>query len=292
MNRSALVASRLRRHGFAVLLAASVPLSGVAEEKVRAGNERVLRLMERSGIWSQIAQIGPQSLDGLAQMQRGAKDSLGSREAAALEAAIREAFAADRLRTRMTEELASALDVATIDAALAWLETDLGRRITSFEEQATSVTGGDHGEHLGPKLLAASGEPRRALFHRLAQATRAGEVIYAIGSTVADGMFRGLALAAPQLGLDPGLVARQMAAERDAMIAEGEAEARSGFAYTYRELSDEELTSYVEFSESAAGRRYGDAIARSLEKVLADAARELGERLARELVSSAAPSDR
>jgi hypothetical protein len=291
MSLSAVAPGRSRLRGFALLLAASVPLSGVAEEKVRADAERIRRLMERSGLWSQIAQIEPQSLEGLARMRRGAKDSLGAREAEALEAAIREAFAADRLRARMTEELASTLDVATIDAALAWLETDLGRRITGLEEQATSVTGGDHGEHLGPKLLAAAGEPRRALFHRLARATRAGEVAYAIGSTVADGMFRGLALAAPQLGLDPGLVARQMAAERDAMIAEGEAEAQAAFAYTYRELSDEELARYVEFSESAAGRRYGDATARSLERALAEAARRMGERMARDLaaLSPAAP---
>jgi hypothetical protein len=121
VNRFGVAADRLRRHGLAVLLAASVPLSGVAEEKVRVGNERILRLMERSGIWSQIAQIGPQTLDGLATMRRGAKGGLGAREAAALEAAILEAFAADRLRARMAEELASVLDVATIDAALAWL---------------------------------------------------------------------------------------------------------------------------------------------------------------------------
>lgn len=292
MSFGAITSELLRMRGLALILSASVPLAGVAGEKVRADTERVRRLMERSGLWSQIAQIEPQSLAGLAQMQRGAKERLGATEALALEAAIREAFAPDRLRARMTEELASALDVATIDAALAWLETDLGRRITAFEEQATSVPGGDHAEHLGPKLLAASGEPRRALFQRLAKATRAGEVTYAVGSTVADGMFRGLALAAPQLGLDPGLVARQMAADRDAMIAEGEAEAQSGFAYAYRDLSDEELTRYVEFCETAAGRRYSDATARTLEKVLAEAARGMGERLARDLVPPAAPEPR
>jgi len=70
---------------------------------------------------------------------------------------------------------------------------------------------------------------------------------------------------------------------RAAMTTQIKAMVLLSLAYTYREMSVEELRQYLVFATSPVGKRYHDAAVSAINKVLVNAGGEFGHALMREL---------
>ncbi|PYB40161.1 hypothetical protein C0052_03120, partial [Pseudomonas aeruginosa] len=114
-------------------------------------------------------------------------------------------------------------------------------------------------------------EPRRALVKRLAQvlpAREAGaEVSLALAGVAADSLSQMLPGLPGLLG--GGQTGQLLEGQRQRLVQQIGADLENTLLYVYRDLSDAELTQYVNFAESPAGRSYYQAALAALKAGLA-----------------------
>ncbi|HXZ49993.1 MAG TPA: hypothetical protein VEG27_13300 [Usitatibacter sp.] len=252
-----------------------------------AHGRRIEELMHKSGLWVQVGQFQAQVKEGVADYRRQAQAGSGraaltDEEFARVVAAIGFAFAPDRLRTSVAREMAAALSVEDEDAALAWLSSDLGQRITRLEEESGASGAARRFEEESPAVLAKLSPERLDKCRRLAESARAGEAAARIVIDMSAAILYGAAVTGKLPGAELlDSLRREFEARRPQLEREYADQAIRAYAYNYRALSDEDLERYVAFAESPAGRRYHGASQAALDAALTRASLEMGERLGR-----------
>lgn len=209
--------------------------------------------------------------DGVAQ-----KQFADERAATAMRSAFATAYGADRLRPAVARVLADTLSEEDARAALAWLTTDLGRRITSLEEAAAERAPPERTDEIAAALPPA----RRALFVRLSSALHAGEVAATVLINMTWGLARGAEIASPGSARQADDIRAALEGSRARIVAQVERQMVGVNAVTYASLTDEEIERYIAFAESPAGGRYHAATSIALERALSDASIEAGRILA------------
>jgi hypothetical protein len=235
------------------------------------------RLMVRSGLSVQLRGFTNQIVADIRQ-------NAGNVDPSTIEPLVesaKQAFRPDLLQQDMAGRVAKKLTVGDMKAALAWLETDAGGRITRAEELASvsfDAKGfGEYAEGLQGRPLAAQ---RQKLISELMAATGAVRVAAATAETMALGIALGMDSLQPKerrVG-----EARLRAHIRQAMPAEKVQAAFAQqlpltYAYTYRGISDADLAGYLGFLKGAAGKRYQDGMNAAFMEGLARASVQLGE---------------
>ena len=268
-----------RRHGLAVLL---VCLAGaaLAGTQTQAGREPLDALIQRSGLDAQLTHFE-------AAMQRGittahaTQRTLASEDVERLRKAVASAYSAQSLRPVLRAELAKTLSRAEIAAALAWLDSPTGRKLTALEEKAATPEAQLRLEAAASGTGPAVAPARARILHDLIRATRADEVGASLLIETAAGVTEGAALFSPG---DPSAAVeaarRELEARRGEVVAAMHAQSFIAFALVYAEASDAELAALLAFARSPAGAHYHDATSRAFERTLAQAAKRLGGALA------------
>ena len=241
--------------------------------------ERTDELMHKSGLWNQLAEMAPLFSQGVDD----ASSRMGGANAPSLEA-LRQAFAtaysADRLRPTVARELALSLSAEDVDASLEWLSADLGQRITSLEEKASTSEALRERMETGAERVKALSSERLAQYERLAEATRAGDVGATILINTAAGLARGFKAALPGFGgPDSDQIRALMETRRPQLVALMKKQQIMFFAMSYATVADDEIERYVAFAESPVGRRYQAATVIAVDKAMTDAAVETGRLL-------------
>jgi hypothetical protein len=276
-------------------LAPSFAEGTVAEPPVVDGAaiERLLRL---SGISKQLAQVEPGLMAALEEAGSPEEGALDDRVGQILATAFSTAYAPERLQESVRASLPRLLDESALAAALEWLESDLGRKVAGLEEAASSPEENAIQREQAQAQLAGLPPARRAQIDRLSQAIQLTESTVSIMIQVNVGLVRGLSEAAPELGIDPEIVAANLQAQREQLAAALEPELVGSLAYTYRTLEAAELERYVGFAESEPGRRYHAATIAAVEQAFATAAELAGTLIAdartSEVAAVPAPSAR
>jgi hypothetical protein len=238
--------------------------------------EAIDELLHESGLWQQLTGISAQFVQGI-EADLGRLGVPDERASASLRAAFTTAYSADRLRKNVAKALASELSAEDTATALAWLATDLGKRVTKLEEDASTAAPPDR----SAEIAGALPPERRALYTRLARATYTGEVGATIALNVAYGLARGMAGArSGSFGGDTNQLRAVLEASRPKLVAMIETQAIGSSAVTYATLSDEDIEQYIAFAESPVGRRYHAATSIALDKAMTESAVEAGRLLA------------
>ena len=163
-------------------------------------------------------------------------------------------------------EFAKRIDEERMADALVWFDSPAGRKIAGLEGRAARAR--DGAAELGRFVARLRGEPTRpervALVQRLDAAGRATE--NSIEASLS--LLRSLAVAvSPYLPLGqggaPGEVEGLIQRVRAQALSQTRQMSWVMMLFAYRQLSDPELTQYVEFAESGPGQWYLDAVGRS-----------------------------
>jgi hypothetical protein len=279
---SGMAIARILALAFLVLLHAAAPAAD-------ANGRRTDDLLHASGLWKQLGEIDPAIRMMLAESQEKARTDpaasrLGPEELKRLSAAMAASFEADSMRRIVSENLARRLSAEDERAALRWLDSNLGRRITRMEERAEEATAAPVRAKLGKELLEKAAPARRKQYERLAAAVNAGNAGADLMINMTSAMLYGVASTVG--GVDAGTLRKvraQIAARRPELVRGMREQALVGFAFAYRGLPDGDLDTYVEFVESPAGRRYSDACMKSLDEAFTRAALDMGERIGAQL---------
>ena len=268
---------QISRNAACLLSALTVWLVPVAQAQSDEAGATAHRLMIRSGLSVQLRGFAAQIENEI--KQNPAK--LDGQMIAALAAAAKEAFRAELLQEDMTRRIAKKLTVADMKTALAWLETAIGRRITLAEELASAALDARSlGAYLERVKATPLPEKRKGLVAELVSVTQAVRSAAATQEAMALGVALGMDSMQPRekrVG-EAALRARlRQAMPPDQVQAALAQQLPVIYAYTYRDVTDADLSAYVAFLKSVGGRRYHDGMTGAFIEGLGRASVQVGE---------------
>lgn len=238
-------------------------------------------LMRRSGLWEQLASIGPQARAGVLASVAQAGSQPSAAELERLTRAADAAFDAQRLRGTARGAIARGLDTQHLPALLRWYASPPGLAMTRLEEvSATDTREPPAVMQAGATLLQRMPEERRLLLTDMVEATRAPEAMVqlVIGTSLAA--YRGAASVTPGT---PGLTLAELRAlleaQRPQMLKAYAALALAGMAITYEAAATGELGAYLDFLKSDAGRHFSDLGNAAIDAAMVEASADFGRRL-------------
>jgi len=247
------VARSVRRAILAILLNLAA-LTEHASAAAQASPDRALQLFRLSGMDRQLG-----SLAGTVEQQIGSEPGIPDALRPTLAQAVRDAYAPEPLRGVALSHLRPRLASGPLDAVMQWLESERGRRITQREEAASTPEAQARISEFAATFQANPPKPERlALIRRLDLATRATDFTTDVSMRVAVAVARGL-VAAQSASIPASELDAALEAQRGPMRAGAQRMVMLTFLYTYRDLSDEDVSAYVEFMESVPGQWYNDA---------------------------------
>ena len=233
-------------------------------------------LVVRSGLAVQLRGVVAQMKSGMEQQRGKASDELVLKLVEAAEEAFRPAL----LQDAIARDVARRLQVEDMKAALAWLGTDLGRRITLAEEAASNTDDEAIARYMRGLKEKRPTAARVSLINDIVEATYAEDLalrsMKAMALGVALGMDstlpreRRLGMARIEKEVNAALPKEKLKQELRAMMA-------ANCLYAYRELRDDDLRRYIEFLRSPAGKRYSDEMTQAFMDELVRASVRLGQ---------------
>ncbi len=264
----------------AALVAWSACLCGAGVAAERSDPETVRQLMQLSGMNKQIEQFPP-TLRAELDRQQAERPTLTDEQLDTIRSVIAVSFDATRILASVRKSLERNLAGADAKAALKWLTSPLGRKITKLEEDASTAEAYLEMQEIGPGLLAGNAETERfRRIKRLDNATGATES----SLNVAQNLEMAIASAASSAAQDarrPSYdeILEMTAMSKARMRSEVERMVEIGFLYAYRGLADREIDKYIAFAESKPGRRYHQATIDAVNDALVEAGRKFGSQI-------------
>jgi uncharacterized protein DUF2059 len=267
---------------FAILLVSC----GLASAAVVAATALVKQdLITKSGMERQVREIPGSIKLGIDQArQQGAP--IDNKLAQAWAETVPLAFNADKMLAFIDKGLQKILTPEDDRLLLAHYNSPLGRKITELEVKASRPEAAAEIQAYAQKLMAnpSAHANRLALYQEIDKAVggtnMAVELAMAMQVAVQVGMVS--AMTGPK---DLNVRAMKAAVEKTkfALTQQMASAILASFAYTYRDLSTKELTAYLAFLNSSAGKKFNADAARLLSEAIALQTEDLGKLLAQHL---------
>lgn len=241
-----------RMSRFTVLLASVLLGLNEATAAPPSTDSLTSEFMQLSGLDYQLQQIPEQVLMGFEQQGR----RLPSERRAALRHVIAQAYRADRLKAFVSRELARTARPDVLTKSLAWLRSDLGRRITKLEEAASEPSAVREVQQFARQLQSSPPpQERLRLAERLDRATNSTETqLDLMESTMLGVATAADATLPPQQRLGEERIRTQIARQRAALHTAAQQQVLLSSLFMYRSVSPAELEQYLAFLESEAGK--------------------------------------
>ena len=222
----------------------------------------IAKLMSLSGTQAQVQQY-PAVFLGIHAQQ---KDLMPPETYEIAKRLLEERFQAERLESRIFDELRQDFDPVSAQEVLEWLETPLGQRITRIEIENANSQNTIEAEKFGKsEECKETPEARRNLITRLIVA---GDVIasnVAIFTSSPSKVLKGINNALPaEARMSSEFVDAILAEQRRKMRAAMERSLPVAYLFVYRSLTDADLEAYVIHLESEAGRWYLEQVSEAL----------------------------
>ena len=211
-------------------------------------------LIKLSGLEQQVRQIPLQVLAGFAKDGK----KLPPQRYAALRHVLSQAYDAKTLEQHVYERMSSELTHELATNTLSWLRTDLGRKITKLEEQASTPQAIQQMGVFSKKLESSPpSQQRLGLARRIDLATDATELLLDITESSTFGLAMALdAMLPPDQRQGEARLRVQMDRQRPKLREAYQQLSMINALFTYQSLSDAELERYVDFLESELGAQY------------------------------------
>lgn len=175
-----------------------------------------------------------------------------------IQKAAAEAFAAPKIRAVMLKSVAGKLDGAEIQSVVEWLESPIGKKCTNLEKDSVAPEG-IKGMAAFIQGLPKNPPPvaRLKLIFDLDRATNATATAVEIYMSTHLAVATAMSFSLPQENRKPlDVIQKELEDQRAAIEKSMQEQTLVGLLYTYHPISDAELRKYIEFTESAVGKKY------------------------------------
>ncbi len=268
----------MRKTVFIILLMLTLPAAAAGED--RAGS--VDALMEKSGLKHQIEQIPAQMRQQIELMEQQGGPMPPDRKGALINT-IPQVYHPPKLIGEVAQGVEQELTKEERKQILAFLDSPLGQKVIAAEKAMGSPDAMMRLEQEGPEITEQlmKDNTRLALIQSLDKATRGTD--QATDIALATGLATEYAMITlSDMPEKPSFeeVREFYEQNRLPMRMQMAQMITAGYAMSYKDLSNDELTEYLSFANSDAGQRYFLGIGKVMAKVLTNAAAELGRKLA------------
>lgn len=241
------------------------------------------KLLDLSGLTKQVEQFPAVMKAGLQQAhQQGG--SIPDAEFAVMVNSIDESFDPGQMIKSIKLPLKKELSKKEAKKLIAWYESDLGKKITQAEEQASTPK--------GYQEMMASAQSLLANKERVAQAKKIDELVGATDMTMEVQKNTSVAIYSAMLtAANPGkpLDLEPIKAQIDSQMAQARASVEQmvivSFVYSYRNIAIKDLKKYEEFLARPTTKKFNntviEAMMKSLESSIVNWAKKLGEMLSK-----------
>ncbi len=228
----------------------ALPAHAAAPNKEALAKE----LMKLSGLEQQIRQIPQQILAGFDKDGK----KLPPQRYTALRRVLSQAYDAQTLEQHVYRRVHSELNHELATKTLGWLRTDLARKITKLEEQASTPQAIQQMEVFAKKLESSPpSQQRLGLARRIDLATDATELMLDITESSTFGLAMALdATLPPDQRQGEARLRVQMERQRQKLRETYQELSTVNALFTYQSLNDAEVERYVDFLESEVGTQY------------------------------------
>jgi hypothetical protein len=213
------------------------------------------------------------------QSENGARLQPGMQQA--IEDSAKAAFTSDKFLARVTRAMKKDYNEKTYQALLADLSSPVARKMAELESRAdpSPQVFKQFVNDLESTPLPAA---RASLLRRLDAASRTSELMYTALLATNKGLVRGLSSASGKCMSESQLKKTEATMEGRTKAAKTSLEemAIDMMAYTYRDVSDAELSDYVKIYETAQSRHVGDVIFNAIVAEYGDASMNMGRGIA------------
>jgi hypothetical protein len=238
-------------------------------------------LMRKSGVWEQLGSLAPQIRTGIMAALAQSGGNASPSEIDRVSQAVAFAYSADRLRSVSLAAIARGLNARHVPELRRWYDTATGQTISKMEEAETADQS-DPGTVIkeGEVLLAKLPTRRRTLLDELVTETEEAEMMTQSAVNIVLAIHKGARSVSPGLpGPSEDELRKTLEAQRNQIFQGFVALSLASSAKTYASLPTEELSQYVAFLKSEAGRHFSDLVNRAVDAALVDAATEFGRSL-------------
>lgn len=258
----------------AVLFAGISP----AGEK-KADPQMVQTLMNKSGLNRQLEQMPLLIQAGIAEANQETQ-ALSPQAVDELSSTAAVAFDPQVLKKNVQKHILENLPEDDMRAAVTWLNSPLGEKIKQLDEKTETPEAYQAMLKMAEKLTG--NRARVEMVKKLDKAVKATETGVAASMTTQAALIVALtSKMKPDKRPSFEAIVNMVAENRGELETAVEQQNILGFLYSYNELTDGEIGQYLQFAESASGRKYHTAVADGFNNALAAAARTLGTQIER-----------
>ena len=252
----------------------ALPAHAAAPNKEALAKE----LMKLSGLEQQIRQIPQQILAGFDKDGK----KLPPQRYTALRRVLSQAYDAQTLEQHVYRRVHSELNHELATKTLGWLRTDLARKITKLEEQASTPQAIQQMEVFAKKLESSPpSQQRLGLARRIDLATDATELMLDITESSTFGLAMALdATLPPDQRQGEARLRVQMERQRQKLRETYQELSTVNALFTYQSLNDAEVERYVDFLESEVGTQYSTLANTALKDALYEAGTQVNRGMA------------
>jgi hypothetical protein len=245
----------------------------------KADQELVRTLMQKSGLNRQIEQIPLMMQAGMAQAEQSEPSrKLTQKEMDDLNGMVAAAFDAKAMNAAVQKHIRSTLAKKDILAALAWLSSPLGEKITRLEEDSSTPAAYEEMQAMADTLTKNAA--RAAQLRKLDRAVKATESGVRVALNIQISLLTAMSSVIPKdKRLTPDEIKGQVNKNSAQVRSMVEQDTLLSFLYTYRTLTDAEVDRYIAFAESESGRKYHAATEKGVSDAVVQASRTLGSML-------------
>jgi hypothetical protein len=246
-----------------------------------ADTQLVQTLMRKSGLDKQLEQIPAMVQAGIDQTQQQ-QQRLSPEDTANLKRLAAIAFDAKTLADAVRAHVGANMTGKDIEAALAWLNSPLGEKITGLEEAASTPQAMAEMQSMAGRL--AGDKARAEKMKKLDVAIQASEssvrMVLNMQVVMTVAMTSSLE---PDQQPSVDAILREVNKNSAQIRSMMEQQTILAFLYTYRSLPDAELDRYIAFGESAAGKKYQAVTSEAVSGAMVEAGRKLGSLLGEDM---------
>jgi len=237
--------------------------AGVAPEAAR-------ELAGKSGLAGQLDSLGAQVQGGLSAAMSRSPSGLDDARKAKLMGCAQTAYAPDLLRAPALDAVAGTLQPSDLPPLQAWFDSALGRKIAAIESSSAKETP-DPQERLerGNAALASASEARKASLQAIIAETHSVDMMADTLIEMAVAVQQGMASVDPSTpGPSVAEIKGNLSSRRPQLLAHYGQIAVPAYAFTYRELGDDELKAYADYLGSPAATAFSDGSMRGVARAM------------------------
>jgi hypothetical protein len=282
MDLSIKESKMMKKFKLSLFLLFSLVVSGIGADEI--DSLKLQKILDASGLAKQVIEIPGMVLSGMDQARKG-NASITDSEYTAMKTAVGEAFnPADTIR-HITTALQANLSQSDADQLLSWYESELGKKITKAEVDASTPDALN--EMMANAQALFSDEVRVNLAMQIEELINTTDLMVQMQQKTGIAVFTAMSTALnPDQPVDMTQLKNQMKAQEQQMKENYYQLAILSFIYSYRTIEPQNIETYLAFLSEEDTKKFNAVVMQGFQESFSLSISKMAESLSAIMASS------